>query len=73
MYKIYGKNVCVYCTRAKKLLNDKNLEYEYFDIEQNSEAYIYARENSNGQETMPIIFKDNKLIGGFDQLRSILK
>lgn len=73
MYKVYGKDSCVYCEQAKRLLRDKHLDFEYFNIQQDPEAYKYAMENSNGQKTVPIIFEETELIGGFDQLRTRLK
>lgn len=73
MYKVYGKDWCAYCDRAKKLLEEKKLNYEYYNIEQDPESYKYAMENSNGQRTVPIIFEGNELIGGFDQLRTRLR
>lgn len=74
MYKVYGKEWCVYCDRAKKLLEDNRLDYVYYNIEKDTEAHAWATENSGGQKSVPIIFDDDdKLVGGFDQLRELLK
>lgn len=73
MYKIYGKNWCVFCDRAKKLLKEKELPFEYYNIEEDSEAFNYASSNSNGQKTVPYIFRDEVFIGGFDELWKSLK
>lgn len=73
MYRVYGKNWCVYCDRAKRLLTESDLPFDYVDIEADKEEYDYALANSNGRKTVPIIFKNGDLIGGFDELRSHLK
>jgi glutaredoxin len=74
MYKVYGKDWCVYCDRAKVLLKSKNLDFVYYDIEKDDGAKIMALEKSGGQKTVPIIFhNDDNYIGGFDQLRQALK
>lgn len=73
-WKIYGKEWCVYCGRAKKLLEDLKLDYDYIDIEKDEKARDWALEHSGGQKTVPIIFSPvGELVGGFDQLRSRLK
>jgi glutaredoxin len=73
MYKVYGKEWCVYCDRAKTLLKSKNLDYVYYDIEKDDDARNWSLERSEGQKTVPIIFNNDNYIGGFDQLREILK
>jgi glutaredoxin len=74
MYKIYGKDWCVYCDRAKVLLNSRGLPYVYYDIEKDEEVRNMALEKSGGQKTVPIIFDTNdNHVGGFDQLRTSLK
>lgn len=74
MYKVYGKDWCVYCDSAKTLLKKKNLDFVYYDIEKNEDARTWAKEHSGGQTSVPIIFdEDGNHIGGFDQLRELLK
>lgn len=73
-WKVYGKEWCVYCNRAKKLLDDLKLAYDYFDIEKDDEARKWALERANGQRKVPIIFSPvGEFIGGFDELRLRLK
>lgn len=74
MYSVYGKEWCVYCDRAKTLLMSKNLPFIYFDIEKSDDARKWALESSGGQKSVPIIFdKDDNHIGGFEELRKLLK
>lgn len=68
---IWSKDACPYCDQAKALLKSKNIEFEERNItrdwtrEQLLEAVPTAR-------TVPQIFLDNQLIGGFTDLRAHL-
>lgn len=69
---VWSKNACPFCDQAKNLLKLKGIEYEERNIstdwtrEQLLEAVPNAR-------TVPQIFLDDKLIGGFTELRKHLK
>ena len=65
---VWSKNSCPFCVQAKNLLKLKGIEFEERNIneewtrEQLLEAVPTAR-------TLPQIFLDDKLIGGFTELR----
>ncbi len=65
---VWSKNSCPFCVQAKNLLKLKGIEFEERNIneewtrEQMLEAVPTAR-------TLPQIFLDDKLIGGFTELR----
>jgi len=65
---VWSKNQCPYCDQAKALLKMKGVEFEERNInkdftrEQLMEAVPTAR-------TVPQIFLDDKLIGGFTELK----
>jgi glutaredoxin-related protein len=65
---VWSKNSCPFCVQAKALLKQKGIEFEERNInkdwtrEQLLEAVPEAR-------TLPQIFLDDKLIGGFTELR----
>ena len=69
---IWSKDQCPYCDQAKALLTQKGIEFEEKKIghgytrEQLLEAVPNAR-------TVPQIFLDDELIGGFNELRKHLK
>lgn len=69
---VWSKNACPFCDQAKNLLKLKGIEYEERNIstdwtrEQLLEAVPNAR-------TVPQIFLDEQLIGGFTELRKHLK
>lgn len=72
MYKIYGKEGCVFCTRAKRLLERMNLDYNYIDIDEDSQARFFVKEVV-GAKKVPQIFKGTEYIGGFTDLEESLK
>ena len=65
---IWSKNACPFCDQAKSLLKLKGIEFEERNInkdwtkEQLLEAVPTAR-------TLPQIFLDDQLIGGFTELK----
>jgi len=69
---VWSKDQCPYCVQAKSLLESKGIEFEERNInhgytrEQLLEAVPTAR-------TVPQIFLDDKLIGGFTELRQHLQ
>jgi glutaredoxin len=69
---IWSKDRCSFCDQAKNLLKLKGIEFEERNInhgwtrEQLLEAVPDAR-------TVPQIFLDEQLIGGFTELRSHLR
>ncbi len=69
---VWSKDACPFCDQAKNLLKLKGIEYEERNIsrdwtrEQLLEAVPDAR-------TVPQIFLDEELIGGFTELRKHLQ
>ena len=69
---VWSKNQCPFCVQAKALLESKGIEFEERNVstdwtkEQLLEAVPTAR-------TLPQIFLDDKLIGGFTELRKHLQ
>ena len=67
MVIIYSAEWCGPCVYAKKLLNEKNIQYKEIDIEKN-DISRQDLEKMTGGSTVPQIIINNKCIGGFDQL-----
>jgi glutaredoxin 3 len=69
---VWSKYHCPYCEQAKALLQQKGIQFEEKKIgdgytkEELLEAVPTAR-------TLPQIFVDDKLIGGFNELRQYLQ
>ena len=69
---IYSKDYCPYCTRAKNLLESKGISYEEHNIENKPEE-MKALMEKTGMRTVPQIFINDKLIGGFDDMNALDK
>ncbi len=67
---IYSTNYCPYCRAAKRLLDSKTVKYEEIDLTENEEIRTKVMEEL-GWKTVPIILINEKLIGGYDQLREL--
>ena len=66
-FLIFTKYRCSYCDRAKTLIEQKGFEYESINIEDDSNIDILLEKNKNAR-TMPQIFINDKLIGGYVDL-----
>lgn len=66
--EIYTTMFCGYCSRAKKLLDQKGVAYEEIDILENTARRDEMISRSDGKRTVPQIFIDGKAIGGSQEL-----
>lgn len=69
---VWSKNSCPFCDQAKNLLKSKSIEFEERNIEKDwtKEQLLEAVPTAR---TLPQIFLNNKLIGGFTELRQYLE
>ncbi len=65
--EIYTSGWCPFCTRAKRLLDERGLEYEEYFIDQEPGRRAEMIERSD-RLTVPQIFIDQAHIGGSDDL-----
>lgn len=66
--KIYSTKICPYCVRAKMLLEKREIDYIEYKIDEDHKKYEEMLELSNGRQSVPQIFIDEKHIGGYDDL-----
>jgi glutaredoxin 3 len=66
--EIYSKFLCPYCARAKRLLSDKGVQFEEYDITMGGDKRAEMLQRANGRTTVPQIFIDDRHIGGCDDL-----
>jgi len=72
MIKIYTKDGCVFCQRAKALVEESNLEHEIIHMPTDiSRDDLMAK--FPDARTMPIITIDNENIGGYNELKERLQ
>lgn len=69
--EIYTKFLCPYCSRAKRLLEDKGADYEEYDITLGGEKRQEMLQRANGRHTVPQIFIDDRHVGGCDDLHAL--
>ena len=69
--EIYSKMFCPYCSRAKKLLADKGVQYEEYEISMDGGKRAEMMQRANGRHTVPQIFIEGRHIGGSDDLAEL--
>ena len=69
--EIYTKAMCPYCTRAKRLLTDKGVQFEEYDITMGGPKRAEMLQRANGRSTVPQVFIGNRHIGGSDDLAAL--
>ena len=73
MIQIYGTPTCTYCSKAKALLDSRNIEYKYFSIGEDVSKSEVLEIIPEGWKTVPIILNNNSFIGGYDQLAQLIE
>ena len=77
-YKIICWSECPFCLRAKTLLLDKGLPFEYCSIDHSRKLLDYYKKIYK-QDTVPMVIKmntgdeDEQFIGGYTELKELLK
>jgi glutaredoxin 3 len=69
--EIYTKMFCPYCVRAKRLLADKGVDFEEFDITLGGPKRTEMLQRANGGSTVPQIFIGGTHVGGSDDLAAL--
>ena len=64
---IYTKPNCPFCVKAKQWMQDKNVQYKEINVSE-EEKFINMQKKIPGAKTVPQIFVNDKLIGGYDDL-----
>lgn len=65
--KLYSKDHCSFCVRAKALLEQQGVDFELVDLSGDTAAQVELAQRT-GRMTMPQIFVGDELIGGFEDL-----
>ncbi len=67
--EIYTKDQCVWCDRAKVLLNAHSIDFDEFDLSNDDERIKFYENIGDNVKTVPQVFIDDKRIGGYQDLR----
>ena len=63
-------NPCPFCDRAKVFLKNKGLKFDIIDLTGNP-SELNAWKNKTGWKTVPMILINDKLIGGYVDLKAL--
>ncbi|MBD2230593.1 glutaredoxin 3 [Phormidium tenue] len=66
--EIYTWRSCPFCIRAKRLLDQKGIEYTEYAIDGDEAARSKMSERANGRRSLPQIFINDHHVGGCDDL-----
>jgi len=69
--EVYTTSYCPYCVRAKSLLSRKGVAFEEIDVTDDEALRTKMIEMSGGRRTVPEIFINGKIIGGYDDLKAL--
>ena len=69
---IYTKDNCIWCDRAKILLDSKKIFYNEIDLSDDTERLKFYEKIGDNVKTVPQVFIDDKRIGGFQDLKVFL-
>lgn len=67
---VYTKSHCPYCVRAKDLLTRKGVEFEEIYLDDRPAEYATLKQKT-GMMTVPQIFINDELVGGYTDLADL--
>jgi glutaredoxin 3 len=67
---MYTTSWCPYCTRARKLFDDKGVPYTDIDVESVDGARAEMQQRA-GRTSVPQIFVGDRHLGGFDDTSAL--
>lgn len=70
--ELYTKDQCIWCDRAKGLLNAYSIDFVEFDLSNYEERLKFYENIGNNVKTVPQVFIDDKRIGGYQDLKEWL-
>lgn len=66
--EIYTKNNCIWCDRAKLLLDSKDIEFKEIDLSDDQKREQFYNSIGENVKTVPQIYIDDLRIGGYQDL-----
>ena len=66
--EIYTKNNCIWCDRAKLLLDSKDIEFKEIDLSDDQKREKFYNSIGQNVKTVPQIYIDDLRIGGYQDL-----
>jgi len=69
--EIYTSPICGFCQAAKRLLNEKGVEFSELDVLRDADRKAEMIKRANGRRTVPQIFIGETHVGGYDDLNAL--
>lgn len=69
--EIYISPFCGYCSRAKRLLSSKGVEFTEYDVLADSSLRDEMQKRAPGSYTVPQVFIDGVPVGGSDDIHDL--
>lgn len=69
--EIYSSPLCGFCHAAKRLLNQKGVEFSEIDVLRAPERKSEMMDRAGGRHTVPQIFIGDTHVGGYDELSAL--
>ena len=69
--EVYITSYCPFCVRAKSLLRSKGVAFTEIDVTDDDAQRERMVELSGGRRTVPEIFVNGRIVGGYDELRAL--
>ncbi len=69
--EVYSTQYCPFCVRAKALLKNKGVAFTEIDVTHDPALREKMVELAGGRRTVPEIFINGQIIGGYDELRAL--
>jgi len=66
--EIYTKNNCIWCDRAKLLLDSKDIEFKEIDLSDDQKREKFYNSIGENVKTVPQIYINDLRIGGYQDL-----
>ena len=61
--EVYGTEWCGDCKRAKKVLDERDITYNWTDIDKDPKLMEYVKQLNNGKSIVPtIVFPDGSIL-----------
>ena len=68
-FSVYGSPRCGYTVRAMKILEAKNIPFQFHNVEAVQDRNKIIQET--GHRTIPVIFRNGKFLGGCSDLEKL--
>ena len=68
---VYSMQNCPFCVKAKNLLTQRGVEYQVEMIDEWADQKWDDFVKKSGMKTVPQIYVDDQLIGGYSQLADV--